>query len=330
MPDYVARLKQNIGAYRLHYLWPRLKASVQRWRPEFDYVFVLDPAWRGWILEAICREIAERLPGNYRFHYSTTGLPAARSYFISHQSLVPPVLSRNPCVWRARRVAWYTHPSDIFVSQAQFIYALNQLDGTLFMCTQFREQLVSEGLMRPRTDVVYGAADPDRFAPHTRADGAVGLSMAFYPRKNPDRLLELVSLVAPHRVILLGRNWSNYEHFDHLIAQPNFSYVEAPYEDYPRYYAQMDVFVSLARLEGGPIPLIEAMMCNVVPVASRTGFAPDLITHGENGFLFDVDAPAETIAALVNRAFQNTCDVRSSVSHLSWGRLAEQVHRWLG
>jgi len=326
---YLAQAKRLTRAYRLHYVMPRVQAPLHRRPPAIDHVFILDPAWRGWILEGICREIAERSPGRHHFHYSTSDVPAARSYFIAHQSLVAPVLSNNPCVWRGRRVGFFTHPSEILISQGQFIYALNQLHGMLFMCHEFRDRLVAEGLERSKTDVVFAGADPARFTPHRRGGGVVGLSMAYYPRKNPERLIELVALLAPLPVLLIGRNWSEYPAFDRLRSQPNFEYVEAPYSDYPRHYARMDVFVSLAQVEGGPIPLIEAMMSNAVPVASRTGFAPDLIRHGDNGFLFDVDASAETIATLVRSAFDSTADIRRSVTHLTWDRFAQHVHGWL-
>ena len=325
----VARAKQLTKAYRLHYVLPRMRAPLGAGRPAADTVFILDPAYRGWILDAICREIAGRSPGRALFHYSTSDVPAASSYFIAHQGLVAPVLARNPAVWRGRRVAFFTHPSEIYVSPAQFIYALNQLDGVLFMCSQFRDRLVSEGVARERTDIVYAGAEPSTFQPHRRGAGAVGLSTAYYARKNPDRLLELVTRLAPRPVLLIGRRWSEYPLFDRLLAQPNFRYVEAGYAEYPRYYAEIDVFVSLAQLEGGPVPLIETMMCNAVPVASRTGFAPDLIRHGENGFLFDVDASADTIAALVDAAFDSSADIRASVAHLTWERFAHHVNRWL-
>lgn len=330
LASYVARAKEATGAYRLHYVLPRVTAPLSRASRVAGTVFILDPAWRGWILEAICQEIARRIPGEHCFHYSILDVPAADSYFIAHQSLVAPVLSNNPCVWRGRRVALYTHPSEIYISQAQFIYALNQCHAVLFLCSLFRDQLLREGLARERSDVVYGGADPHLFLPHKRGKGVIGLSMAYYPRKSPERLIELLPLLAPRRVKLIGRNWSQYPQFDRLLAQPNFTYVEAPYSEYRRHYADMDAFVSLAELEGGPIALIEAMMCNVVPVASRTGFAPDLIRHGVNGFLFDVDAPAATIAALVDRAFGNTADIRATVAHVTWDRLGERVGEWLG
>lgn len=108
---------------------------------------------------------------------------------------------------------------------------------------------------------------------------------------------------------------------------PNFTYLELPYEQYPDFYQQVDVFVSPARLEGGPIPLLEAMMSNAVPVASRTGFAPDIIRHGENGFLFDVDASAAEICSRIEDAYALQAPVRETVKHLTWQRFTNQLQQ---
>ncbi len=130
----------------------------------------------------------------------------------------------------------------------------------------------------------------------------------------------------PHRkFLLLGSEWNKYEHFDELLALSNFTYAEAPYEDYPSNYDKMDVFVSPSRLEGGPVPLIEAMMSNVVPVASAIGFAPDIILSSKNGFLFELDDPIERICSLVEAAFEIRTDVRQTVEHLSWERYARRL-----
>ena len=110
-----------------------------------------------------------------------------------------------------------------------------------------------------------------------------------------------------------------------LQALPNVEYVEAPYEDYPGLYARMDVLLSPSRLEGGPIPVIEAMMSNIVPVATRTGFCPDVIRDGENGFLFDAGASAVHIAALIERAYALPADVRAGVEGLSWRAFAARL-----
>jgi glycosyltransferase involved in cell wall biosynthesis len=81
----------------------------------------------------------------------------------------------------------------------------------------------------------------------------------------------------------------------------------------------------MSNLEGGPIPLIEAMMSNAIPVASRTGFAPDLIRHGENGFIFDLNASAEEISQLIEAAFALPGDVRSTVERYDWQSFSSSV-----
>ena len=89
----------------------------------------------------------------------------------------------------------------------------------------------------------------------------------------------------------------------------------------------MDVFVSPANLEGGPIPLIETMMCNIVPVASKTGFAPDIIQHGKNGFLFDVGADAEEVGELIKKAIKFEGNINRSVENYTWKNFSKEIQR---
>jgi glycosyltransferase involved in cell wall biosynthesis len=197
------------------------------------------------------------------------------------------------------------------------------------MCTAFRRLLESKGVRAGKTAVLVGGADPNVFAGHERGSGLVGLCSAFYPRKSPDLISEVVRAL-PHRsFLLLGRHWHQYSRMPELLALPNFRYVEAPYDDYPKYYGAMDVFLSAATVEGGPIPLLEAMMSNAVPVAAATGFAPDLIDDQKNGFLFPPGAPAATVAALVDSAYALRVHVRRSVEQFTWDRFASQARELL-
>jgi glycosyltransferase involved in cell wall biosynthesis len=299
---------------------------------KYDLVFVVDPGNRGWILDAICREIAAYFPGRYCFHYSTTRLPPAKAYFFSHYSLLPLSARANPQLWQSQLLVWYTHPrpeGELKVSYAEIYGALNRATKVICTCSSFVDYLHTQGVAAEKTTFLLGGADPAIFQPHDRHNGAIGFCTAYYARKSPDLILDIVKQMPHRQFLLLGRNWQQYERFAELKALPNFSYVEAPYADYPRYYAAMDVFVSPAKLEGGPIPLLEAMMSNIVPVASRTGFAPDLIRPGENGFLFDTDSSAAEVCALIEQALTLPADVRSTVEHLSWRNFSQGIQALL-
>jgi glycosyltransferase involved in cell wall biosynthesis len=67
------------------------------------------------------------------------------------------------------------------------------------------------------------------------------------------------------------------------------------------------------------------MLCNVVPVASNTGFCPDLIKHGENGFLFDSTDPAEKVIDLINKAYQLKNSVREAALPHSWENYGKKI-----
>lgn len=293
-----------------------------------DWVFIVHPKARGWILDAICREIGSRQPDSWQVVYNPPRLPRAKHYFFSHYSLVGKYLKRQPDQMSAAKIlVWYTHPRDETPeSIRQHLAVFNgAVDKLVFACASNRDLWLSRGLHPERGIVVLGGADPGMFRGHRRDDGAIGLSSAFYERKNPDVLLELIKRMPHRRFELLGRGWNQYALFEEMLAAPNFSYRTAPYREYPAIYAGWDVFLSMSTLEGGPIPLLEAMMENAVPVASDTGFAPDLIRPGSNGFIFAPDAPAAEIAALIEQAFALDSDVRASVLAYDWDNFSRQI-----
>ncbi|MBI5084821.1 MAG: N-acetyl-alpha-D-glucosaminyl L-malate synthase BshA, partial [Acidobacteria bacterium] len=63
-----------------------------------------------------------------------------------------------------------------------------------------------------------------------------------------------------------------------------------------RLIPQTDVLLLPSRLESFGLAALEAMACGVVPVATRVGGVPELITHGADGFLEDVgDVEAQAL-----------------------------------
>ncbi|MBC8007711.1 MAG: glycosyltransferase family 4 protein [Prolixibacteraceae bacterium] len=298
--------------------------------PDFDLVCIVPPASKGWILDGVCKEILRYFPGKGCITYDQRNVPSSRAYFFAHYMQLKDVVLYSPQILRRRLLVWFTHPRDVGMRNEDLTYWLNQTDWVIPMCSHFMLMLQGEGVSSERLAVVIGGADADFFPGHARtADGAVGICSAYYERKDPDRILHLVKKMPHRRFILLGRNWAQYTHFGELSACPNFEYLEAEYDQYPAYYKRLSVFVSPSRLEGGPIPLLESMMENVVPVASDTGFARDVIEHGVNGYIFPVDADIEVVCSYVDLAFQNASDIRASVQHVTWERFSKGIQALL-
>lgn len=126
---------------------------------EYDLVFVVLDLAKGWILEAICREIATYFPGKYCFHYSEYSLPPSKAYFFAHYSFMPVCIKQNPSIWGSKLLVWHTHPrTDIGISNDELIYALNRASKVMCMCSQFARLLVSQGLNPKKVTYILGAA----------------------------------------------------------------------------------------------------------------------------------------------------------------------------
>jgi glycosyltransferase involved in cell wall biosynthesis len=74
----------------------------------------------------------------------------------------------------------------------------------------------------------------------------------------------------------------------------------------------------VSSLEGGPLPLLEAMACGLVPVVTDTGWASDLIVNHKNGIIIPVEANVEVVKNSIKKAYSiDSFLVRESVSKLT-------------
>lgn len=70
--------------------------------------------------------------------------------------------------------------------------------------------------------------------------------------------------------------------------QDNFHLVGVQKQVIP-YLSRMDIYLSSSEFEGLPIAMLEAMSCEVPVVATRAGGIGEVIQHGVQGFLTEVD-----------------------------------------
>lgn len=308
----------------------KLQKLMKRCSAGNEVCFFVQEESRGWILEAAMLEIANRYDGEYSICHDFDHLPkTANSFYFVHYHFYLRAVGMNPWLRERNCVVWFTHPKDVDLG-GEGPKEILKLATVVTMCSKWRNYLLDQGFNEDRVHAIIGGADPDMFKRHERGAGKIGFCTAYYDRKRPNRILDIVKTMPSRQFILVGRNWEKYDRFTELVAQPNFEYRVLEYSDYPAFYDEIDVFVSVSDLEGGPIPLLESMMANVVPVASDTGFAPDIIRDGTNGYLFCADGVATSdIVALIEKALVNTNDVRQSVVKYNWQRYADEHHKLL-
>lgn len=131
------------------------------------------------------------------------------------------------------------------------------------------------------------------------------------------------------RWIIIGDGWDN-------VLDPGFfnkyDVIYRRNANRPEYYALMrsiDIFLSLSKIEGGPMPMIESMASGVVPVVSDTGFAEEIIVNGENGFVYPVGRVDRICDILRSLKHEDLCKYREKmrrfVEKYTWENYAEKI-----
>lgn len=120
----------------------------------------------------------------------------------------------------------------------------------------------------------------------SNVDGRKGLTSFIQALKN------LHSQTPDVKALLIGPGWQT------LVRVLNAQGITCTYFPYQidhgkiaKWYHAIDIFWVTSTIEGGPVPLLEAMATGIPCVSTPVGAALDLIKNFENGLLVDSDAP---------------------------------------
>jgi glycosyltransferase involved in cell wall biosynthesis len=293
--------------------------------------YVAREADKDWIFGAKARRLAKfsGLNSNTYFHNRLRDLPDSDGYFFVFHQYFYRAIRHNPKILNRKNIVMFTHPNWTFsFSESHVIWCLNKADKVICLNSKVQRELIAAGLDAKKTSLIHIASDPDFFYKHERKTGDVGFCSAFGERKNPDLVYQLVKNMPERKFHLIGRYWENYERYDEMKNMANFTYYNnKSYDTYPDLYSKIDIFISPSILEGGPVPVLEAMLSNCFPIASKTGFCPDVISDGKNGFLFDIDAEYSEVIKLIKLADSKTIDVRQTALEYSWKNCSQKIDK---
>jgi glycosyltransferase involved in cell wall biosynthesis len=138
--------------------------------------------------------------------------------------------------------------------------------------------------------------------------------------KGPDVFLKAIDIlrvkIPEIRVLLTGPSRGFVKKGLEAMKVPYTHRFLDSYEEVGRYFQALDAYIIGSRQEGGPKAVLEAMSSGVPLITTRVGQAMDLVRHGENGWMVDVD----DVEGLAHWTEHVLGDSRARAKTLEFGR----------
>jgi glycosyltransferase involved in cell wall biosynthesis len=178
-------------------------------------------------------------------------------------------------------------------------YYLHQTDNMIFVSDFIRKDVERiTGKTASKGIVVRNGVDLDRFSETSAPEAEPKkLNIMYCGRllalKGLNNLMEAFAVVHKanpntHLTLVGGGDsvqWSETAKASGVQSNAITFLGQKKYEEMPGILNQADIFVLPSISESMPLSLLEAMACGRACVASRVGGIPEIITHGEDGFL---------------------------------------------
>jgi glycosyltransferase involved in cell wall biosynthesis len=227
-------------------------------------------------------------------------------------------LGKLPCVATIHHIEPGYHPEAVPVNA--------KADSIMVVAETWRSDLVLRGVPLDRIVIVPNGVDTGVFRPATASERLeLRHSMGFASdetvigfsgqpgrdagwRKGLDIFLQALKILAEREnrvaTVVGGPGWET------ALAKIRDMGIKAYWrrftpnvEDVAPMYRALDFYWVTSRIEGGPVPLLEAMSSGVCCISTKVGVAPEVIKDGTNGYLVDVeDAPQ--IASLTGKLIE--------------------------
>ena len=146
--------------------------------------------------------------------------------------------------------------------------------------------------------------------------------------KGPDVFVKTIGLIKdriPELHVLLGGPARGF--VKKGLEKIGVPYIHRYYPDYrdaAGLYQALDAYLVASREEGGPKAVLESMAAGVPLISTKVGQAVDLVAHGDNGWLTDV----EDIEGLAHWATEALFSPRDTAAVLECGRQTAEANSY--
>jgi glycosyltransferase involved in cell wall biosynthesis len=210
----------------------------------------------------------------------------------AHQDTYFSVFANNPeQIVNSRNRVFFTHFNTGQNPSASQIASLKYCERILVQNEFMENYLISVGISKEVVVKAPGAVNREIFYPSQsrHKENFVLFSGDFKYRKNPDLIAKVICSMPDIDFVIHGQNWEIFPS-KILDGLPNLKRIDFKLQEQPGLMRQASLYVSLAVVEGGPYPVLEALASGTPVVATDTGFCSEFINNA-NGIL--LPNPAE-------------------------------------
>ena len=217
----------------------------------------------------------------------------------------------NPYLWSVRKhlkIPVVSHVRNLLTPTQVRKYRFDRMDRIIAISEQSRVPLIQAGIDAKKIDVIHNCVDLSVFQPVSKpvrsAKYVVGSVGRIEPFKRQKTFIEIAARVVAHckevRFHVVGAALDTAEHrtYEHEVRQlvakygiQAFVHFTGHRTDMPKAMQELDLLVTLS---AGSV-IAEAMAVGKPVIGTPVGSTPEMIVHGETGYLVPLD-PIDGIA----------------------------------
>lgn len=205
----------------------------------------------------------------------------------------------------------------------------------IVVASYLRDLVETQGHAEDMLALVYNGVDSREYfcsVPESEKNG-VGTIYASHPVKDPETILRVLDRLAEFRPAVPVRVFSADRRPRQIDSKAYWRH--PPLARAREIYSRSLVWVVASRSEGFSLPVLEAMACGCVVVATDCGGPRDIIEDGLNGFLVpvgDVNAIVDRVQLLLaDAALRHQMRLRAeeTIRHFTWEKCVIELERAL-
>jgi len=177
----------------------------------------------------------------------------------------------------------FTHDTEENLTKSGLIEILKSIRQVLVLNKSDYSMLRNLGVEEKRLRIIYGAVDRKLFHPARNSDyqDFVLITGDCKGRKNPGKVLEVVSYNPDLNFIICGRYWKKF--ISKLETQyQNLTVLDFSMGQNALLMREASAYMTLSLQEGGPFPVLEALASGTPVLSTPVGWVPEIVNQ-QNG-----------------------------------------------